>query len=145
MITRENYFDEKKSINWDLVDQKIVKGTSLVHETLTDYLKYIIVAYRVVVAAKPKTQDGAEPEPKRPRRTPEMSAVGWEAQDVVKAAQLLLPDGGVADGAAGRVQFSDEEEMRRVFTLLYDVFRCKFLMEGRLGYNTNAGDTYNVR
>jgi len=26
MITRKNYFDEKKNINWDLVDQKIVKG-----------------------------------------------------------------------------------------------------------------------
>lgn len=61
-----------------------------------------------------------EPEAKRPRRTamPEKVETAWEALDVIKAAGLLL-SGNQA------VVFDDEEEMRRVFTLLYDVFRCK--------------------
>lgn len=44
----------------------------------------------------------------------------WPSSDIAKAARLLAaPPMDVA--------FIDEVEMRRVYSLIYDVFRCKFL------------------
>lgn len=43
----------------------------------------------------------------------------WNSIDIAKAGDLLLlPPDKTPD-------FQDEEEMRRIFSLIYDVFRCK--------------------
>lgn len=46
---------------------------------------------------------------------------GWRVNDILLAARVLqtVPD---------RPAYSDEAEMRRVFGLVYDVFRCKLLI-----------------
>lgn len=48
------------------------------------------------------------------------SDIVWNSLDIAKAGTLLGPD-------SSNVVFHDEDEMRRVFTLLYDVFRCESL------------------
>ncbi|KAK6626085.1 hypothetical protein RUM43_006389 [Polyplax serrata] len=51
--------------------------------------------------------------------------ISWNALDLGKAASLL--------GSNSReVTFQDEEEMRRVFALLYDVFRYKYILSEAL-------------
>lgn len=45
--------------------------------------------------------------------------LSWNSLDLAKAADLLGPN--VKD-----VTFKDEDEMRRVFALLYDAFRCMY-------------------
>lgn len=45
----------------------------------------------------------------------------WSLKDLVMASNLL-------NGDAGKVcSFSDEYETRRVYSMVYDVFRCKYL------------------
>lgn len=43
----------------------------------------------------------------------------WGPRDLAKAARLL-------EKPALTVDFEDDQEMRRVYSLIYDVFRCKF-------------------
>lgn len=48
-----------------------------------------------------------------------ISAITWTVGDIAKAGCLLsLPPISTC--------FEDEQEMRRVYTLIYDVFRCKY-------------------
>lgn len=51
--------------------------------------------------------------------TSQGSDIPWNSLDIAKAGMLLGPN-------SHKVFFHDEDEMRRVFTLLYDVFRCKY-------------------
>lgn len=44
----------------------------------------------------------------------------WKVSDIAKAGSLLLTP-------PQRIEFRDEQEMRRVYTLIYDVFRCKLI------------------
>lgn len=47
--------------------------------------------------------------------------VTWTVTDIAKAACLLSTP-------PKETHFEDEQEMRRVYTLIYDVFRCNFLL-----------------
>lgn len=81
----------------------------------------------------------AQPELKRAKfsGTPSVSSEGsiptchsldlsWNALDIAKAGTILQSNSSMG------VSFQDEEEMRRVFTLLYDVYRCKCLFVTKL-------------
>lgn len=74
----------------------------------------------------------SQPEVKKPKMS-DFSSMGsvitsrqdadipWSCLDLVKAANLLYPK-------IEQVSFQDEEEMRRIFALLYDVFRCRYFI-----------------
>lgn len=48
-----------------------------------------------------------------------ITTVTWTVGDIAKAGGLLaIPP--------IQTNFEDEQEMRRVYTLIYDVFRCKY-------------------
>jgi hypothetical protein len=71
----------------------------------------------------------SQPEAKRPRRSLAALESGlslsstarvettWNASDIAKAGQLLTTP-------PRPLCFEDEAEMRRVFSVIYDVFRC---------------------
>lgn len=46
----------------------------------------------------------------------------WRLEDIARAGRLLKKP-------PLEVSFDDEFEMRKVFSMIYDVFRCKFLNE----------------
>lgn len=48
-----------------------------------------------------------------------VSAITWTVSDIAKAGCLLT-------APPITTSFDDEQEMRRVYTLIYDVFRCKY-------------------
>lgn len=47
-------------------------------------------------------------------------SIVWTLDDITNAAKLLKKP-------PGKVRFSNEYEMRKVYSLIYDVFRCKYL------------------
>ncbi|KAL0272729.1 UNVERIFIED_CONTAM: hypothetical protein PYX00_005590 [Menopon gallinae] len=81
----------------------------------------------------------AQPELKRAKfsGTPSVSSEGsiptchsldlsWNSVDIAKAGTILQSN------SSSSVSFQDEEEMRRVFTLLYDVYRYKHILNEAL-------------
>lgn len=50
----------------------------------------------------------------------------WQLDDLVKAAKLLRPKTMVATTTT-KCSFVNEHEMRRVYSMIYDVFRCTFV------------------
>lgn len=58
---------------------------------------------------------GASPAP-----GPAPGGLHWGPRELAKAARLL-------ERPALPVTFDDDHEMRRVYSLIYDVFRCKFI------------------
>lgn len=48
-----------------------------------------------------------------------VTPVTWTVGDIVKGAYIL-------NNPPIHTDFQDEQEMRRVYTLIYDVFRCKY-------------------
>ncbi|CAH1126392.1 unnamed protein product [Ceutorhynchus assimilis] len=67
------------------------------------------------------TTPACKPEPKpflKQRKKPNLAAITWTVSDLSKAGSLLsVPP--------LQVTFEDEQEMRRVYSLIYDVFRYK--------------------
>lgn len=47
--------------------------------------------------------------------------IAWSLNDLVMASRLL-----VGGGSERQCNFSDEYETRRVYSMVYDVFRCKY-------------------
>lgn len=65
----------------------------------------------------------------------------WQLDDLVKAAKLLRPKTPVQSTSTEtpvRCGFADEHEMRRVYSMIYDVFRCTFDM------NCEISHVYNI-
>lgn len=55
---------------------------------------------------------------RRSSKSVRTSSITWTVSDIAKAGCLLsIP--------VINTSFDDEQEMRRVYTLIYDVFRCK--------------------
>lgn len=51
----------------------------------------------------------------------------WQLDDLVKAAKLLRPKSMVTT-TTSKCFFVDEHEMRRVYSMIYDVFRCAVVL-----------------
>nr|CAI5834844.1 unnamed protein product [Callosobruchus analis] len=62
--------------------------------------------------------DRISKKPKRPSKPP----ITWTVSDIAKAGCLLCCP-------PKETSFEDEQEMRRVYSLIYDVFRCKFVFK----------------
>lgn len=69
------------------------------------------------IIPKPKTLQ-CEPRRTEKSTTKTTDPVTWTVSDIAKAGCLLSTP-------PRPVNFQDEQEMRRVYTLIYDVFRCK--------------------
>lgn len=57
--------------------------------------------------------------PIKPKKKSFMRKITWTVEDISKAGCLL-------NNPALPVQFENEHEMRRVYSLIFDVFRCTF-------------------
>lgn len=75
------------------------------------------------ILPKPKKDFKVEKEnlPIKPKKKSHLKKITWTVEDISKAGCLL-------SNPALPVQFEDEYEMRRVYSLIFDVFRCMFLL-----------------
>lgn len=82
------------------------------------------------ILPKPKKDFKVEKEnlPIKPKKKSFLRKITWTVEDISKAGCLL-------SNPALPVQFGDEHEMRRVYSLIFDVFRCMFSLLDHLNKN----------